>query len=303
LTWFWLRACCGDKIKTSASFIAGALIPFTPVFWLLAKAPRVVFFNIVQYQAMYRRADWATATEHDVDVLSSWLSDGQTLLLGMLSLFGVYFLFKKSGWTVTERRPFYLATWIALALSVYIATAHPTFARYFIVAIPLVATLAAVGLYAAGSRLAEDGRPFWPTAILIFLIVLGYGRGVFDERDSTTWGDYQKIANKVAEVTPHNGVVFADELVYFLLRRTPPSGLEFSYSHKVDLPAAEQKLYHIISEKDLVAQVKAGRFDTFESCNDDKVDEMHLDQVYAKKQDIKDCFVYWQKKSSGRPAK
>lgn len=298
LLWFCLQARGTGRIRNAAAFIFGVLIPFTPVFWLFAKAPRVVFFNIVQYQAMFRRVDWPGATPHDVDVLSSWLVDGQTLLLGMLALFGVYFVWRRSHWPALQRRPFYLAGAIAAVLILYIATAHPTFSRYFIVAAPLVSILAAIGLYAAASRLADSNRPLWPTAILVFLIVLGYGRALFDERDSTTWSDYEQIAKKVDEVTPKNGVIYADELVYFLLKRTPPSGMEFSYSHKLDLPPAEEKLYHLISEKELVADVKAGRFDTVETCNDDKIDEMHLDEVFAKKQELRDCDVYWDKKPS-----
>ena len=296
LLWFWLQARGAAPLRTAAALISGVLIPFTPVFWLFAEAPRVVFFNIVQYQAIFRRVDWPGATPHDVDVLSSWLVDGQTLLMGLLALFGVYFVWKRSQWPLPQSRPLYLAAGIAVALILYIATAHPTFSRYFIVAAPLVSILAAVGLYAAASRLADSNRPLWPTAILVVLIVLGYGRALFDERDATTWGDYEQLAKKVDEVTPKNGVLYADELVYFLLKRAPPSGMEFSYSHKLGLPAAEEKLYHLISEKELVAEVKAGRFDTVQTCNDDKIDEMHLEEVFAKKKELKDCSVYWDKK-------
>jgi hypothetical protein len=141
--------------------------------------------------------------------------------------------------------------------------------------------------------MTEDNRPLWPTAILVGLLVLGYGRTLFDERDSTTWGEYEEISKKVNEVTPKNGAILADELVYFILKRNPPPGMEFSYSHNLQLPAAQEKLYHIISQKELDAEVKAGRFNTVQSCNDDKIDEMHLDQVFAHKEDVKDCSIYW----------
>ncbi|HZS54079.1 MAG TPA: hypothetical protein VFA65_06730 [Bryobacteraceae bacterium] len=249
LIWFWLRTAGMARVNAIALFALGALIPFTPVFWLFAKAPRQVFFNVVQYQALFRRVNWPGATTHDVDVLSSWLDDGQTLLLALLVLFGVYFLVKKSHWPFLSRRQFYLAAWIAGALVLYIAIAHPTFSRYFIVAVPLLSILTGIGLYGVGARLSDAGRPFWPTALLVSLLVLGYGRELFDERDSTTWMDYEKIAKKVDEVTPKNGRLYADELVYFLTKRTPPFGMEFSYSHKLDLSPAEEKLYHIISGK------------------------------------------------------
>jgi hypothetical protein len=127
------------------------------------------------------------------------------------------------------------------------------------------------------------------------VLLLGYGRALFDERDSTTWGEYEQIARKVKEVTPQNGVIYADELVYFLLKQTPPAGMEFSYSHNLQLSPAEEKRYHIVSQKELDAEVKAGRFDTVQSCNDDKIDEMHLDQIFAHKADVKDCSIYWNK--------
>jgi hypothetical protein len=295
LIWFGLRTSGMQRVKAIAVFTLGALIPFTPVFWLFAKAPRQVFFNVLQYQALFRRVNWPGATTHDVDVLSSWLDDGQTLLLGLLVLFGVYFLKNRSHWPSLSRHQFYLAAWAGVALTVYIATAHPTFARYFIVAVPLLSVLAGVGLYGLGSRLSEGGRPFWPTAILVCLLLLGYGRALFNERDSTTWMDYEQIAKKVEEVTPKNGVVYADELVYFLTKRIPPPGMEFSYSHKLELSPAEEKLYHIVSQKELDIEVKAGRFDTVETCNDDLIEEMRLDEVFAQKQEIKDCSVYWSK--------
>lgn len=293
--WICWRTRGAERVKSAAAFALGVLIPFIPVFWLFAKAPRQVFFNIVQYQAIYRRVNWPGATTHDVDVLSGWLADGQTLLLVLLAIFGVYFLVKRSNWDPPLRSQFYLAGWTAAALILYIATAHPTFARYFIVAIPLVSIVATAGFYGVASRLTEDSRPLWPTAILISLLFLGYGRAMFDERDSTTWGDYEKIAKQVDDVTPKNGLIYADELVYFITKRPPPSGMEFSYSHNLNLPAGEEKLYHIVSQKELDAEVEAGRFDTVESCNDDRIDEMHLNQIFAQKKDFDDCSVYWAK--------
>ena len=297
LAWFWLRSPrMGQRIRNITAFVAGALIPFTPVFWLFAKSPRVVFFNVVQYQAMFRRVNWPGATAHDVDVLSAWLIDGQTLVLGLLVLYAIYFLRKNTSWPSLTRSHLWLAACVGGALVLYIATAHPTFSRYFIVAIPVLSILAAVGLYAFGSRMTDSGNPLWPTALIVALLVLGYGRRVFEDRDSTTWQEYEQIAGKVKAVTPKNGVIYADELVYFLLKQSPPPGMEFSYSHSLQLSQAEEKLYHIISQKELDAEVQAGRFDTVQTCKDDLIDEMHLDDVFAHKADVKDCSIYWGKK-------
>jgi hypothetical protein len=303
LIWFWLRSSAlSQRLRHIAAFVVGVLCPFIPVFWLFAKAPRVVFFNIVQYQALFRRANWPGATTHDIDVLSAWLTDGQTLFLGLLVVCAINFLLRKSPWPSLTRSHLFLAAWIAGALVLCIATAHPTFARYFLVAIPMLSILAAVGLYAIGSRMTDTGSPLWPTAVMVCLLVLGFGRRLFEDRDSTTWQEYGQIASKVKQVTPKNGVIYADEVVYFLLKQSPPPGMEFSYSHSVQLPQSEEKLYHIVSQKELDGQVQAGRFDTVQTCKDDLIDEMHLDQVFAHKADVRDCSIYWGKRPSGRAA-
>ena len=298
LLWLLWQRPRRDRGRTLAVFTLGALIPFAPVFWLFTQGPRQVFFNIIQYQAMYRRVNWSGATPHDVDVLSAWLVSSQSLFMGLFGIAGVVFVSKKAGWDRARRAEFLLCFWLAAALTAYIATAHPTFERYFLFAVPFFAILAAMGFYDVSSRLLGPDRPRWPAAAFLLIVTLALGRTLFDERDAVTWYDYQAIAQKVAEVTPSNSRLYADELVYFLLHRTPPSGMEFSYAHKLELPVAEEKLFHIVSDKELAAEVKAGVFDTVQSCNDDTIDKLGLDQLFAHKADVIDCSVYWGKKPS-----
>lgn len=295
LVWIFFYNGLGNRWRKCGSFLAGAVIPFAPVFWLFAKAPRVVFFNIVQYQALYRRADWPGATPHDVDVLSGWLNSTQALLMGLLTIAGVWFLTRRNDWDRARRAEFYLCGWLAAALAAYIATAHPTFERYFVFAVPFVSVIAAVGLYAAGSRLVSPTRPFWPAFVVTLLVVLALGKGLFDDRDSVVWKDYERIAAKVDEVTPRNGVLFADELVYFLLKRTPPSGMEFSYSHKLPLSPVQEAALHIVSFDELKSEIKAGKFDTVETCDDDKIDALGLPKLFPHRADVGDCSIFWGK--------
>ena len=304
LIWLALYNRGGKRWSKIAAFVAGTLIPFAPIFRLFLKSPQQVFFNVVQYQALFRRVNWTGATPHDVDVLSAWLNDSQTLLLAFLALAGIWFVLKQSNWERARRGEFYLCGWLTLALTLYIATAHPTFTRYFIFATPFAAALAALGLYAAGSRLVGPERPLWPAGVVIALVTLSLARSLFDDRDSVMWHDYEEISRKVDQVTPPHGMLYADELVYFITKRPPPSGMEFSYSHKLQLPAAQEALYHIVSEKELNQQVKAGRFDTVQSCNDDRIDDMHLESLFPHKAEIIDCSVFWGKvKSSAPPSK
>jgi hypothetical protein len=69
--------------------------------------------------------------------------------------------------------------------------------------------------------------------------------------------------------------------------------MEFSYSHKLQLPPSEETALHIISEKELQQQLKAGGFKTFESCNDDRIDDWGIAKIYKSRADISDCSVFW----------
>ncbi len=293
--WLIVYSSKARRWAKALAFAAGSVVPFAPIIRLWIQYPRQVFFNIVQYQALFRREKWTGATTHDVDVLSSWLDSAAALLMGSLAIAGLVYVAKRSSWDRSRRGEFYLASALAIVLTLYIATAHPTFQRYFLFAIPFASIVASAGLYSIGSRLWGPGSPRTAAAVVLTLLTLAVARSLFDDRESTTWRDYQNIAAKVAEVTPKNGVIYADELVYFILRRTPPFGMEFSYAHKLDLPRNQEQLFHVVSEKELNEQVKAGKYYTVESCKDDRIDEMRLPDLFPNKEDVGDCSIFWGK--------
>jgi hypothetical protein len=293
LLWLFLYNRAGNRLAKCVAFLAGTIVPFAPVLWLFTKSPATVIFNILQYQTLYRRTDWAGATIHDVGVLSAWSESVQALLVALLAIAGGYFVWKASGWESSERAEFYLAGWLALGLGLFIATAHPTFERYFILMVPFVSILAMAGLYAAGSRLAGPDRPWVSAAVVMALIAFVFARMQYDNRDDTTWYDYAKIAKQAGDVTPAQARLYADEPVYFILQRTPPAGMEFSYSHKLELPPAQQVLLHIIPESVLKTQIKDGKFATVETCKDDVIDKYNLAGLFPNKADVEDCTVFW----------
>ena len=295
LIWILFENRQGTRAGKLIAFGIGAVVPFAPEMWLLAKAPRQTFFNVVQYQALFRRVNWGDANSHDVDVLTDWTVSAPTLLLGLLAVIGILFIAKKSNWNREVRCEFYLAAWIAAGLGAYIAITHPTFGRYFIFTIPFTAIVASAGFYYTGSRLISPEHPRWATATLVFILAASAAKYVFDDRDATNWHDYEKIAAKIKQVTPPGKEYLADELVYFILRQTPPPGLEFSYSHKLELPPREEALYHIISSKELKEQIAKGRFQTVETCKDETAEDYKLDDRFPKKQEFDDCTVYWRK--------
>jgi uncharacterized membrane protein HdeD (DUF308 family) len=301
LVWLWIYNRGGGRRIKATAFLVAAVIPFAPVFWLLAKAPRQTSFNVVQYQALFRRVNWGDVNAHDVDALSDWLASTQALIIGLLAIAGLLYLWKNRLRNRTRRAELNLVAWLSIGMGLYIATAHPTFGRYFVFMIPFTAVLAAVGLYSVGSRLAAPDRPFWPAAVAIGLITLSLGKALFDDRASEQWKDYQEIANKVKQVTPPHKLYFADELVYFLLHQIPPTGMEFSYSRKLQLPADQEQLYHIISNAEFKKQIAAGRFYTVENCKDDVIDEFKLDDLFPNRKDIGNCSVYWGEVNRGAP--
>jgi hypothetical protein len=132
------------------------------------------------------------------------------------------------------------------------------------------------------------------------LVALSCTRTLLEDRDAATWKSYESVARKVAEVTPPGGTLYAEEPVYFLLHRTPPMGLEFSYTRNLQLPAEREKLLHVISQTEFKRQIAAGRFATVQSCKDDLIDYYDLSSVFPHQADVEDCSVFWGKVKTGK---
>ncbi len=288
---FYNRA--GSRAKKFGAFAAAAAIPFLPVLWLFAQAPRPVFFNVLGYQLFYRRVHWEGATGHDLEVFTSWLDSSQALLLGVLAIAGLLYMAKTSGWDRVRRAEFYLAAWMAAAMGLEIGAAHPTFWWYFQLIVPFLALPAAAGLYFAASRLYHPDRPRWPVAVMAALLLLSLGRSLYEDADALTWPDLEAIARKVDQVTPPNGVIWADEQIYFLTGRPMPEGMEFAPAHKLEMPLSQAAMLHILPEPELDRRVKAGAYATISTCDDDKIELLRLDKLYAHKATMSDCTVFW----------
>lgn len=299
LLWILLHDRTEKRWIKLAAFLAGAAVPWLPVAWLLVKAPGAVFFNLIGYQLRYRRTNWEDATPHDLAVLASWTRSPQALVLGLLAASGLWFIVRRSGWDRARRAEFYLCGWLALALAAELGATHPTFERYFIFVVPFLAILAAVGLYALASRM--HGRA-WPVAILAIVLSLGLARSLYGERHELAWRDLEAVARKVNEVTPAQGTLWADEHFYFLTKRPPPEGMEFSYAQVIDIPAEAAGPLHIVNQWELVRQAEAGRFGTVATCEaEPEIDEMGLPQLYLHRATIASCSVFWGRKAAPAP--
>ena len=292
--WIWRCNRAAGRWNKTAAFAGGAAIPFLPVLWLAVQSPGVVWFNVAKYQLYYRVVYWPEPLTHDLDTMTGWLADPQSLLLGLLAIFGVLYIAKRSAWTRERRAEFYLCGWLALGITAELALAHPTFGRYFCLVTPLVGILAVPGLYAIGSRVLQPEKPFWPVLILSVVCAGALARSIcHDVSDSYTWKDYEAVARKVLEVTPPSKQVFTEEEIYFLIKRRPPAGMEFGYSHKLKLPPAVLAKMHITSEDVQKRQLAAGAFGSAATCDDDMIKEYALDKTFQQKADVNGCSVFW----------
>ncbi len=251
--------------------------------------------HLVEYHARYRKLYWPETTRHDLEVMASSIDSGQALLLGLLALGGLVWLLRQSDWPRELKSQLYLCAWLALAICAALGFAHPTFPRYYLLAAPFVAILAAAGLYAAGSRLFL--RPAWPLAVALALTAAGLGKSLYERRQNFTWPDYEAIARKIEKVTPPGGKVFANEILYFLMRRRPTPGLEFYYDRLVPLPPAQLALLHILPQAEIDRRLSAGAFDTVYYCEDeDTYEKLGLPKLYRHQQDVEECVLFWDRR-------
>jgi hypothetical protein len=294
LLWMLVYNRAGKRSIKTAAYCLGGVIPFAPAFWLWLQSPRPVMFNLFEYHLSFRTLYWPKTTQHDLEIMTSWIDSGQALLLMLLSLAGLLFVIFRSNWELSVRREYYLCGWLTFGMCAEIATAHPTFARYFILVVPFVAILAAMGLYAISERLYRPEAPYAALALFTLLFALGLGKSLYERSNNVrTWAVHEQMAKKVDEVTPRDAPIFADEEIYFLTRRTPPRGLEFSYSHKLKLPPALAAQLHIVDQDQINRMAAEGKFAAVATCDDEFLDAMHLDDIYKHKFVTDDCYVYW----------
>ncbi len=295
LIWIWFYDRVGLPWRKALAFAIGAGSAFLPVLWLYIKDPDRTFFNVLKYHTLYRSMDWTTpmTVHHNLLVFTSLVDSTQALTLFVLGFAGVFFIARQSDWLRAQRGEFYLAAWISLAEGLYLCTPRPTFSRYFILLTPFMTILAMAGLYGIASSMGYRERPKWPAGIAAVLMALMFTSFGVQSSDQTTWEEYEKVAQKVAEVSPKGSRIFADELVYFILQISPPSGMECSYTHVVPLPPAEERKQHLVSEAELKELFARHEFASVQSCSDPEMDRLGLPSSYRYRADIDDCTVYW----------
>jgi hypothetical protein len=297
LAWVLFYSAAGTRWKKLAGFLGGAAVPLLPYLPIVLRVPGVVRFDVFEYHMFYRRVAWEGATAHDADVLTAWANEPQSILLAILVAAGLLFVRFRSGWDRATRAPFYLCGWLVLGLGLHISTAHPTFARYYLLTVPFLAIIGVAGLAYIARQFARPVRPRRAAIFVGSILAVSLARDLYDDWDGAPWWNrLSAIARKLDEVAPRNAPVFADEAVYFLTHRTPPSGMEHDDSHKLQLKPEMEKRLHIFPKAELSRQIAAGKFAAAGSCEDtDELTDLGVDAAFEKKYEDsdKDCAVYW----------
>jgi hypothetical protein len=289
----WMLKSPGARLKRFLAFIGGALIPFLPLLRLFVKSPKVVFFGAVKYHLFYRTVDWSESGKQNVDVATDWLESPHAMVMGFLMLLGLIFLARTDiPWALRDEVR--LCIWLSVVEGAYLLYVRPTFDRYYLFIVPFVAIICTIGLYYAGTHIGRPEKPLWLMLLLTLVMSLGIAKTINGSKSDYRWKDWEKLAAKVNEVTRPGGLIYADEAVFFITRRRPPSGMEYADTHKLHLSNELESQLHIFSKEELAKRVKAGTYDTVATCeDDDKMNEQNLPSIYKQKVTMGDCAVFW----------
>lgn len=285
--WILIADRGGRRLAKAAAFVAGIGVALVPLALLLIRAPHQVIFGFLQYELLYRKVEWDGAWTHNLGEILTLGNSSQPVLLILGALAAIVLTRNRF------RSELALCVWMTAIQTAYLLTARPTFTRYFLLAAPFLSIAAATGLREIFERISPRPRPWLAAAIICPLLAFGLAASLFEERDDMMWGDLEQTAKKVREVTPPSAVLLADETVYFLLRRTPPSGMELEDSHKLKFSDAEAAAVHVVPRPKLDLMIRAGRFDTIEMCDQDEVDRLELSSLYRQNADAGSCHVFW----------
>jgi len=300
--WMVRHPAITNKRTQCARFLAGAIAPFLPVLWLAAQAPRRALFNIVEYHLLYRRSSLMKEMWWDLHTVHRfWIGSVQGLLPALLAIVGLMFLAGRADWGERRRAEFYLCGWLVAGQGLYLANTLPSFEQYFIFLIPFLSILAAVGVWAIGSQIGGTRRPALLMALIVGLFVAGLARPAsqmftgFDESDS--WSYYEAVAREVNQVTPRDGLIWAeDEFIYIAARRLPPPGME-STRHFESLPSALASALPIVPFSQECEWLRTGRFDTIvlelEEAEDPIAKTLGLSRLYAGHKQLNNYALYW----------
>ena len=265
LLWLMWHSERSARLSALVSYSAGLVIPFLPKLWLFSRAPRQVVFDTVVYHLFYRHQVWSYHL--DLMVLQS-LASPQALLLAGLGLLGFMFVAGLGRDETPYRDELLLAAALAGGLAGFAAITRPTFEQYFGISFPFVAILAPVAVRAISLRLLTTWQRPVVALIVAVPLLLPAARTVHQLSANAyrPWGGVEAIGQHVDRVTPPEGWILANDLVYVAARRFPRPGLENDFFADLSAEAAARAGLNAPSQEQVERWFREGRFDTFAWC-------------------------------------
>jgi 4-amino-4-deoxy-L-arabinose transferase-like glycosyltransferase len=295
LVWLAYHSAGRRRVYCPAAFVAGALIPFLPTAWLFVQDPGRTWFNLAGFQLFSRHSTFQGSADNDLDVLTSWISSLQALLLGLLAAAGLLWGRHSGNWGAARKSEIALCGWLALAIGAELCLAHPTFPRYFLLVVPFLAIAAGAGFSELTARLAPLSSGTKPALAVAVLLLLGLGRALYERGNVYRWRQLEPIAARVNAITPPDGEFWSYENIYFLTRRMPPEGMEFSYAVTLNLSDGEAARLHIARDRDIARRVRAGEFAAVALCDEpDVVEAMDLPHRYRRTAQAGNWQIFWE---------
>lgn len=292
LLWMARQNRAGDQRKKGVWLLAGAAIPFLPLVWLAAQAPRQAVFDILTYHLFYRAIGYPRAW--NLRMWGQWMDSAQILLPVLLAGTGLLFAAQERAWESRRRAETYLCAWLAAGLGVWAALVRPALPQYWILTVPFLSVPAAVGVHALAVKIGPAAHPLWPAVGAAALFALPLGKWAYESRQNPgfRWQYHEDIARVLNRAAPPDAPVFSTEdCIYFAARRLPPAGLE---NPDFRLPAAVAARARMEPVSGLEASVAAGRFGAIAIWSGDGwVNSFALPSRYARHETVHGYEIFW----------
>jgi hypothetical protein len=282
--WISINNKTGNRVHKGLSFLLGVVVPFAPLVWLSSRAPRQVWFDLIQYH-LFHRSGRDLGLWFNLREIAGWFVSIQGVILVGFAL-GAFLLMRRLVAESRLSRELSLAILLAAALSLLISVSRPVSSFYFVLITPFLAIPAALGIALLHLRVRASLR-----FAFVLALVIVYGAGISAKRyiwlrqtSYAAHGTVKDIARIVDEVTPPTGMIYAFEAVYFEAHKLPPPGLEnrFNPQSKAD------------------EWLKAGRFDTVcIGSSNPRIKEFSLLERYRQRRSLNlngfDFYVLWER--------
>lgn len=297
LLWILRHSQPGTRVRKGAWFLAGGVVPFTPLLWLAAKAPRQLYLDVVQFHLRYRMLDLSYAPHRDLRIAINWLTSSQGMCLAVLAAAGLVYLAIEKPWAAAQRAEFQLAGWLAAGLGMYLVTARPTLFEYFVLVVPFLSILAVLGIRAISVAISIPARPGWLVVGILLVFAFPPARWLYESSRTSLygWREMEQVANKVSRVTPPGAWIWAEPVIYFASRRLPPPGMENDFAAAPNALAGFGAVLHPIPRPQIDNWLVTGRFATVVMpIEDPRAQSPWLYRLYSHREQAADYYVFWE---------